>query len=998
MWLGTRFGSLGRATPVILSVLLFVGCSGVHQEDVGSAQMAVLSVARWEKYEATVQPNFALSTDQAFAQAIPDTAALTSKTLSSFAAQFSAQLSPAASNPSAAASPDVNSLPGILATDPSKLGTDPMLRYWTATALYEEVQLLNRYVKDAAIAGEYYPYVVRMQITLMPQKRNLPYDAYCSVAFFNDDFADYPPARRFMKKETIDAMIEGLKCEDPDSLRKDLFSQIEKTQNYREALSRDAIYDGLDIAIHTDKCPATQPVKINPHDIVDTALAYARERSPRFVGFRGLNPADYVDTEMFHVLASCEYKKGHMADLWKIGKKSELKPPLDGYAVSAEDFELSLNEDWSALRSLDGGTWKCRAKELVCEQAEHGATYRPFVGSPRPSTPLVIPLLVTDNLEAAVESRSAEQTRQLAIVLAVMAGKANLQGSLSNYDAELRSALGRSLNSTFTIGRESDNTIRVRFGAGQQATDSGGQPSGQLSYAMIPEAHNVTLLVLVPKVYVESVGQPMIHLQMNTSFVDVKTGKTLASQKADDEEEIKKILEDNDVVYRDKLVEKLSQAAWDNDFEDFQALLGGPANSAAEAIWVQVQDVYNQSPLDYSTVRLPKPSPPRLDPLKDESAKGNLSATAIDDTKKVTTVLIRGTGDLFSPNISGELWVTEPPPAAPPVPASIQVDLQNASTTKPSTLTLSTTRPDTVDVTTTQPTEIDWTPNAQGPGAQLGAQQSGTVKLVPATMPAGGSTDIRVTTAQPETITVQQGDPGSIKLTMAAAASVRTRPMSPTAQAINEPAKTTVLYSTTTTVLDDGRTIQFTFPSLAASNLVPKGGSPKQLQVKARFFDSDGQEEYLSGGETGIRNLEYIVQKPPSLPISLTAHAKMIDAKSDGTGDVIIDVTGYDPTKTTAKFFLTVDGADVESAGLLNATGTQFVTIPFSSDATEAGKIPINANGVIQLSLENLNPVANVTISAEDGSGGKLETSITLVVDRASSSASTKQTGGVSSN
>ena len=28
-----------------------------------------------------------------------------------------------------------------------------MLRYWAATALFEEVQMLNRYVQDANVAG-----------------------------------------------------------------------------------------------------------------------------------------------------------------------------------------------------------------------------------------------------------------------------------------------------------------------------------------------------------------------------------------------------------------------------------------------------------------------------------------------------------------------------------------------------------------------------------------------------------------------------------------------------------------------------------------------------------------------------------------------------------------------------------------------------------------------------------------------------------------------------
>jgi hypothetical protein len=59
-----------------------------------------------------------------------------------------------------------------------------MTQYQAATALYQEVQLLSRYVRHAAIRTGYQPYVVRMQVTLMPRARHQPYDAYATVSFF----------------------------------------------------------------------------------------------------------------------------------------------------------------------------------------------------------------------------------------------------------------------------------------------------------------------------------------------------------------------------------------------------------------------------------------------------------------------------------------------------------------------------------------------------------------------------------------------------------------------------------------------------------------------------------------------------------------------------------------------------------------------------------------------------------------------------------------------
>src|SRR6266481_5558802 len=65
---------------------------------------------------------------------------------------------------------------------------DPMLRFWAAAALYQEVKLINRYVTDGAIADEYIPYVIRLQVSVMPRKRDLPYDAYSLISFFAGKF------------------------------------------------------------------------------------------------------------------------------------------------------------------------------------------------------------------------------------------------------------------------------------------------------------------------------------------------------------------------------------------------------------------------------------------------------------------------------------------------------------------------------------------------------------------------------------------------------------------------------------------------------------------------------------------------------------------------------------------------------------------------------------------------------------------------------------------
>jgi hypothetical protein len=60
-----------------------------------------------------------------------------------------------------------------------------------------------------------------------------------------------------------------------------------------------------------------------------------------------------------------------------------------------------------------------------------------------------------------------------------------------------------------TVGRVSDNTIRVRLGAVRKTTDS---------YVMVAQTHHVTLLLLVPR------GESHLNLVARTTFTDA-TGK-----------------------------------------------------------------------------------------------------------------------------------------------------------------------------------------------------------------------------------------------------------------------------------------------------------------------------------------------------------------------------------------------------------------------------------------------------------------------------------------
>ncbi len=412
-----RFGV--KATVLWLSGTMLGGCCHFQsnlactQQDAATVQVAVLSVAPWEKYRDAMQPAFKMSSDDALAAAIPNTLDSEQKILDAFAAKAKIALPGASSSDvttftsktgekptasesdtttrssgdtskiafdgSPAGTTTASSLPSGGALS-GALGSDPLTKYLAATAVYQEVQLLNRYVKDAAIREGYVPYVVRLQVGLLPWKRDEPYDAYSVISFFMGDFG---------KNYAIET-----------------------------------------VALHNELLPTTSTEGHDKRDV-----------------------------------------------------KENWMPP----------------------------TPPCAAGK----------------------GPLVLPLLVTDDLESALESRSTEEIRQFASALSAVIQGVGVSTDLQSQYDKLQAAYGHALNSTFTVSRLSDNTLRARFGAIYEP----GQ--GSPTYSMVPQTHNVTLLVLVPKECVvpdSNIDCRMVRLVANTTVVGAEDGKALPSRTKEDYE------------------------------------------------------------------------------------------------------------------------------------------------------------------------------------------------------------------------------------------------------------------------------------------------------------------------------------------------------------------------------------------------------------------------------------------------------------------------------
>jgi hypothetical protein len=218
---------LGGACAVLVSTLAGMACFHdptveptrvEYADEVGSLRVSVLGVAPWSEYRDALQPKFDLKPEQTLAQVVPTTQLLQQKYLEALYAQLKVALPTTGETsvertlPTGEPAADPGSVtretrPGDASTVPlqaspfggrtaaglpsptnfldQSIQKDPMLGYWAATALYQEVKLIDAYLEHAAIRElDHDAYIVRVQVGLMPRTRYMPYDAYANLSFF----------------------------------------------------------------------------------------------------------------------------------------------------------------------------------------------------------------------------------------------------------------------------------------------------------------------------------------------------------------------------------------------------------------------------------------------------------------------------------------------------------------------------------------------------------------------------------------------------------------------------------------------------------------------------------------------------------------------------------------------------------------------------------------------------------------------------------------------
>lgn len=188
---------------MVSSAVLLSACMGTRLQleerkaesfdEVGSVHTAVVSVVPFELMQSKLEPGFELKGDDAFKKAL----AVTSRTRSSAdnatsyllgIALGAAPVAPAASAASAAGTrpPGATLPPAGAASAPEMAelsGHNAQLVYQLATALKQEVEMLNNYVRDAPRKAGYSPFIVRVQVAVRPRARYTPFDAEVELGF-----------------------------------------------------------------------------------------------------------------------------------------------------------------------------------------------------------------------------------------------------------------------------------------------------------------------------------------------------------------------------------------------------------------------------------------------------------------------------------------------------------------------------------------------------------------------------------------------------------------------------------------------------------------------------------------------------------------------------------------------------------------------------------------------------------------------------------------------
>lgn len=308
-----------------------------------------------------------------------------------------------------------------------------------------------------------------------------------------------------------------------------------------------------------------------------------------------------------------------------------------------------------------------------------------------PEPIVVLPLLVTDDVETGQTTNSVDVARQLAFSLGGIIHNVAAQAELEQLNNTFKSMLGTDYNSLYMVSRGgASNSLQVRLGAAVN-------PS--VDYSMLSQSHNVTFVALVPRAWVRQEGcqagsYPEIDVDSYAQFRNAKRGNALPGERDSIHAAARKILQEqfpgsySGDAPADGHIDELLADVNGSRFAEFKNTVMPDSTTLARAAstdlhaattpgtvfraWTGLAAIAQTSDYAYSAVQIPY----RYRPDVDE----NQTVVISDNCKDTATATIVGYNDLPPGNFLAELYLPKDRKVTPAPAPVTYLDVAVAAT------------------------------------------------------------------------------------------------------------------------------------------------------------------------------------------------------------------------------------------------------------------------------------------------------------------------------
>ena len=157
------------------------------QQDAATVTVSVMPPIPFAEVADQLSPRIDLTFEKALEEAVQTSTSSNTLVRDMFSAALQAGMTDAkggiAGVEERAAIPEIGGGDAAAGTGNAS-GVPAIIKYSSAVALYQEIKLLENYVKQALKMKGYTAYVLRVPVTVFPVKRDLPLDVYSTLSFF----------------------------------------------------------------------------------------------------------------------------------------------------------------------------------------------------------------------------------------------------------------------------------------------------------------------------------------------------------------------------------------------------------------------------------------------------------------------------------------------------------------------------------------------------------------------------------------------------------------------------------------------------------------------------------------------------------------------------------------------------------------------------------------------------------------------------------------------